>query len=255
MEYCIFSPAIFSEPGFFKALAWKFQVYLSRSVVDLFTVWLQQIFFPVFLVSIAVKAEPKFTFARFSALLLAWQLVLFAFLRYESMGLLTGRYFLWFAPVVILGALAFVERWGMTQRGKWTAMLALSAVPLMFWTLAFLFMPSRHAAEISHWDEIAYLQSNTQSSDWIASNVPTQITWYAKRTTVNIPNSLFDFQRLIARYPVKYLYLSDRAAGEPENYPAWRALLDSAKENPSIWENIGFTPEKKFSGGILLKRR
>ncbi len=250
LEYRVFSWTSLLQPGFLSALLTKFFVYGARYVGDLFTVWLQPVFFPLFLASLILKTTPRLTFLRFSALLLVWQLVLFSFLRHESMGLLTGRYFLWLAPIALLGALAFVERWAATPRNK-TALLAVVCLgPLIYWFLAFQHLPSRRSShpsglDLDRWEEIVYLKQHTDPRSWIASNIPTQITWYAKRTTVNIPNTLDDFRRLIERYPIEHVFFSNQPPGEPENYPHWEHLP---------LKSFGFDPEKSFAGGILYSR-
>ncbi len=254
MEYRSFGPEIFRATGFFTALIAKFRVYLTRSIVDLFTMWLMPLVFPLFLISLTRKSEPKLSFPRFMTLLLAVQVLIFSFLRHESFGLLNGRYFLWFAPIMLLGALAWID-----SLSKRFALAIVGALALAYWTFAFRYLPSRHSgypggADIEAWEEINYLKENTRADEWIISNIPAQITWYAKRPSINIPNTLDDFKRIVDTYPVNRLFLSKHLAGERFNYPEWSAAFENGADAPPDLQRMNFTVEKSFVAGTLYKR-
>ncbi len=260
MEYRSYSWRIFLEPGFFGALTKKFAVYLFRSTTDLFTLWFQYIFFAIYLLALFKKTSPRFTLARFAALLLGWQLVAFAFLRYENMGFLNGRYFLWFAPFVLLGALDFLDKRSDQPARRWTMLSGVCAAQLALWILVFTHLPSRRSdhpsgLDVPAWEEIAYVRDHTQSDDWIITNIPTQITWYAKRPTINIPNTLEDFRRLTERYAVPFVYLSTHRIGELENYPEWQWVQRNPAAYPRELADTGYVVERVFPAGILYRKQ
>lgn len=217
--------------------------------------WLQH---PVFPFGIMGMAWAGSGFAGWLALLLAWQVLVFSFLRYEVLGFLDGRYYLWFAPSLLLYAGGLFGR--MWQSRAWRlGGAAVLLLTLQHWFVAYAnISPSaQHPSRlpIRDWPEIRYLRESVPPDAWIAGNIPAQIAWYAGRGSFHVTNRLADMPRLLERWPADYLFLSNTRVAEIDNYPEWKAFLRAPPQQRDRWARaLGFAPDKVFEAGVLYVR-
>ncbi|MBI5244959.1 MAG: glycosyltransferase family 39 protein [Elusimicrobia bacterium] len=257
MEYRVYSLSDFMNADALAALLRKGWLFFNVFLKDLPTLWAMSVLFPFAAAGMIVLGGPASGFAAWLLILLAWQAVAFSFLRYEALGLFNGRYYLWFAPFVVLYAAAFFESRFKSKAWRIGAAAALALV-LQSWVSIYAAIPrdSRHPSglAIKDWPELKHIRGAVPSDAWIATNIPAQISWYAKRRTFNVTNRPQDLPRLLERWPAEYVFLSSHESGELQNYPAWLGLLNSAGGPENALEWMGFKLEKAFDAGVLYRK-
>ncbi|MFH1282253.1 MAG: hypothetical protein ABII27_01150 [bacterium] len=190
-------------------------------------------------------------------MLFGWQVFVFSFIQFENLGYLSGRYYLWFAPVVILYAIGFFGRLISTWTWKLTALIVLGFL-LWNWAVGFksISRSSDHPSHqsVGNWPEIIYLRDKIPPNARVLTNIPAQIAWYAKKETILIPYDPGETSQIIQDWPVEYFFLSYHRIGELGNFNRWLTLLRNKNSFEKSISQMGFTFEKAFKGGLLFRR-
>lgn len=246
-----------SRPVMIRLLA-KGYSYFNEFFSNWPKMWMQPLFPPLCVAClIFTKGTPR-RFGLWLGVLLAWQVLIFSFLRYEVLGFLDGRYYLWAAPFFLLYGVAFLEK--KLSSTKWKFIfLAILLLQLQSWALVYLrvIRKSDHKSglPVSQWPEIAYLQEALPEGSRVASNIPTQIGWYTGHPAVNIPRVPEQIVLLDKKWPVEYLYLSTHRIGEPENYQEWfQRLPPQSLNSQETLKQLGFQLKQDFGEGWLFQK-
>jgi 4-amino-4-deoxy-L-arabinose transferase-like glycosyltransferase len=261
MDYRVFALSEFASGPALRALGVKWLTLFFRLLEDLPAYWYLS---PAALLAAAwllsSGGSPAKRFGRFCALLLLWQGVVFSFLRYETLGYMTGRYYLTFGPIVLLGAGAWLDELRQTTPHRWRAWAGRAVVTIILVDYGFRYAhigrgndhPER--LDVPDWPELRWITEHTGPRDLIVSNIPAQIAWYAHRTAVNVTNEPAGLGALLVKHRPAYLLLSATRVGEIDNYPAWRALLKGDSRGlEAFCAEYGFEVVQTFKGGIVLR--
>lgn len=253
LNYSVYSMKdLLSADALFSLLN-KFRLNLIRFVIELPTLWWSGAF-----LALAIFSRDRFF--RWVTVLFLWQVFIFSFLRYESLGSMNGRYYLWYAPFAIMAAVS----WVLENKYK-PVVKAAAAASLLIVTAHWGVIYSRTPRKIDHpsrksisqWPELAYINSHVPSTARVATNVPMLVSWYSKRSAVGIPYQPEDLQRIDKNWPIDYLFLMNHRLGEMGNYPEWQAYLTGTKGVPlrEFFDQLGFVLEHNFETGLLLRRK
>ncbi len=258
-DYRVYHASDFLHAAALSALGWKWLAYFLQFLHDVPGFWFSLPLFPFAILGLwRLPESAGRAFARFYAGLLLWAAFFFSFLRYEQLGFMNGRYYLWFAPALYWSALAFIERLGerLSARGAKAAAPAAAALTLAGWAFLLPHFPRRGArVPVGERPEIMRLKALAPSG-WVVTNLPTQLTWYAGLKTITLPNLPPAVGRIQRDYDVDYVYLSFDRVGEWMNYPAWRALAGGyAGGIPRFCAELGYEVAASDEAGVLLKRK
>lgn len=255
MEYRTYAWSDFFNGPAFAALFEKWNFAFFDTLKSFPGLWAEGCLMP-FLVSCVVSREgraPKFLTGCF--LLLAWQVFIHSFLSFETLGIMDGRYYLWFAPLVVIGAVGYLEPLLASKRGR-TVVIIVAVLLAHQWAMFMVRLVGRPDHEsgrpIPEWPEIAYIREQTPASARVMTNIPTQVTWYAGRSTIAMPNRPEDLARMQERWPVDRVFISFHRIGELFNYPQWKRVF-SGQGWGAFFHPLGFVVEKEFTTGILLR--
>lgn len=203
--------------------------------------------------------SPAGRWAALMAAMLAVQVLVFSFLRYEAFGpLVKGRYLLWFMPAALLlaarGGMELGRALGRPRTG-----LALSAALNLAWFLSHLAGPQGLAAypgrvRPAAWPEIAAAAEAT-APGLIVTNLPGPVVWYARRAAVALPATPGDLARIAARRPVSAVLLSRLPIGELPQTPAWLPYAAAGAGGAELWKRLGFRVQRDFGTSLLLVPR
>jgi len=255
-EYKVFTGLDFMSLGVAVNMIRKWFILLRDFLNGLPTLWRLPLLIPVAVMGMATAPSPAAGFAAWLAVLFGWQVTIFSFMRQEDLGFLNGRYYLWLAPFIILYAVAFLEKHWSSKAWK-IGGSALLVLHIFYWSMNYAAIPKATGEQpIPDWPEISYIREKTPPNARIATNIPTQVTWYAKRRTVNLTNNPQDLAALEARWPVDYLFVSNHQIGELYNFPHWQALLSGRLGEPpeKILAAMGFQYERAFQNGVLFRK-
>lgn len=258
-DYRTWSLADFDRPGIAGMFVWKWLGNLGRFMADWPFFWKLAPVFPFAVLGLWMLPEgPGRRFLRFYAGLLAWSVFVFSFLRYEKMGFMDGRYYLWSAPALLLSATASIDEVAGARRPRWRPWLAagLPAAVLCWWAGFLPVLPTRSdhpsGLRVGDWPEVAAMKG--QGDGWTVTNIPTQLAWYAGLKTISIPNDPVSVGTIAKDYEVSSVYLSFHRIGEPGNYPAWSRLLAERGGVGRFCKEQGFEVERQDASGILLRK-
>lgn len=254
MEYRAYGLGDFFGPAFPKLL-FKAGSLFNWSAAHLTESWDIPLLFPFAVAAMVVSKGAAKRYALLTLALVAWHAAAFSFIRYEQLGYLGNRHFLWFLPlVVVFGAEFWVRAAEGSARGKILAgVFLLVQIQLM----ASLYLGAPGPGEgVSAWEELAYVREALPPEARVMTNIPAQAGWYSRRKAVNITNRVEDVPKVTKDWPCDFLLLSWRgAASELENYPDWARLLSlSPRESEEVFRRIGFAPLRRFPQAVLLKK-
>ncbi len=261
MEYRVYPLSEFATVPALQSLVVKWLTLFFRLLEELPSYWYLT---PAWLLAapwlLAGDRSPARRFANLCVLLLSWQAVVFSFLRGESLGYMNGRYYLWFGPVVLLCAVAWLEelraRAG-TRSAAWVGRIVIAAILLDYgFRYAIIARGNEHPTgrDVADWPEVRWIAEHTAPGDLIVTNIPAQIAWYAHRPAMNFTNEPAGLRPFLAKHTPAYLFLSATHVGEIDNFPAWRALLrGDSRGLEAFCAEYGFEVVETFKGGILLR--
>lgn len=244
------------------ALGRKVARYLWLQVAGLPGWWQMTLIFPAALAGgwlLRSKIGPARDWAALVGLMLALQLVAFSFLRFEVLGpWVGGRYYLWAAPALFLlaahAAVAFGKRLG--RPALVPALFAAANAALFARGLAAAqgapaYPGGLHAAD---WPELAAVARVVGPGGLVASNLPGQVVWYARRPAVALPAEPEDLLRIDENHPIDALLLSRLPLGELANTPAWRPLLADPKALMDFAAKRRWALVRDFGTSVLFAR-
>ncbi len=156
------------------------------------------------------------------------QLFVFSALRVESLG----RYWVWFAPCLVLAAFeGLVLVLG-------TVGLFAKRVMIFGWSVFFIawlygqsvyFVPPVTVRTGSDGQPlqnvIVKLDKLIPKRALMISNVGVHLAWYLDRPCIDLPNTLDDLKRIVDKYHVRYVFIALWPQGEMYNRPRWQELL------------------------------
>jgi hypothetical protein len=230
-------------------------------ILELPTLWRLSVVFPFAVLGFVTADGIAAGLAGWLLLQLGWEILVFSFLRIDGspLDLMNGRYFLWFAPFVLLYAAALWTGRREAKAWRWGGW-AVCALLVQLWAANYLSRPriAEHPSgrPIGEWPELVYLREQTDKATHIATNIPAQVAWYAGRWSVNIPNRPEDLKRLAQVHPVDYLLFIDHPIGEVSNLPEWAAVFQNhgGLSPDQSFSSLGFKLEKSFPRAVLLRR-
>ncbi|MBI4348141.1 MAG: hypothetical protein HY553_14970 [Elusimicrobia bacterium] len=244
-------------------LSRKFFRYLFLQVRDLPGWWQMLLISPAaaagaWRLSRGERAEAR-TWVALHGAMLALQLVAFSFLRFELLGpWVGGRYYLWAAPCLFLlgahAAVAWGKAWG---RPALVVGLFTGANLLIFLSgLASRQGPpaypgGRYAAD---WPELGAVARLTAPDGLVATNLPGQVSWYARRSAVALPVDPADLLKIDERHPVDTILVSRLPLGELVNTPGWKPFVEDLGALQRFAAQRRWVPVKDFGSSILLVR-
>jgi hypothetical protein len=261
MDYRLYALSDFVSWPALSALGLKWLTLFFRLLEDLPSYWYLT---PAWLLAAAwllsAQRSPARRFANLCFFLLAWQAVVFSFLRYEILGYMNGRYYLWFGPVVLLCAATWLEelrqRWD-RRSTRWAGRLVIAIILVDYgFRYANIGRGNEHPTgnDVADWPEVRWIAEHTSATDLIVTNIPAQIAWYAHRPAMNFTNEPSGMRPFLAKHAPAYLLLSATRVGEIDNFPAWRALLKGDSQGlERFCAEYGFQVVETFKGGILLR--
>jgi len=257
-EYRVYTYSDFMTPGILGKFMHKFLSYLGLFMRNLPNLWLEALLIPFAIAGMLTAPRPASGLATWLSLLFGWQLFVFSFLHYEYLSYMSGRYYLWFAPFIILYAVAFFERRCASRLWSLTAIVVLGYL-LHYWVVGYRSIPrkSDHPSHqsIGSWPEIVYMRENVPANAWILTNIPAQLAWYGKRRAILIPIHTEDVPHLMKDWTVNYIFLSYHRIGELYNFTEWQRLLtESPNSLNEMMSGFGFKLEKTFDEGVLFRK-
>lgn len=270
--------------GHAAALARKFLFYLRLHIGDLPTMWQMHLILPAAILGFAGLCgpgrlrrmlEPRGTtarppcadapesragrLARLSVLMLGVQIPVFSLLRYEALGRhVSGRYFLWFAPVAfLLAARGAVLAGRSIGRPKLLPFSFLAANLALF--SCFYASPQGRPAHperlpVGRWPELRAAAKAAGPNGLVATNLPAQLAWYTGRRAVALPATPGELLALDRRHPVAAVLITRLPLGELVHTPAWLGLLDSPADLEAFRRAAGFRILADLGTSALLAR-
>jgi|GEM_PF-1920408 len=253
MEYRTYSFSDFLHAAVLQALFYKAFSNFNLALKDIPQLWSLHVALPFAAAGMMARQERDPGLAGWLLALLGWQLAVFSFLRYDN------RYYLWFAPFILLYAVGFLESKSAIKAWRLGGGLALVLLASSWLALSLSLRYAEYPVHpsglpIKDWPELEYLRHSTPETAGIVTNIPAQVAWYCRRRTYNITNRPEDLPRLLARWPADYLLISRNRIGELPHYPAWTALLNDRPRLERTGVLPGFRLEKAFDDGDLFVR-
>lgn len=185
--------------------------------------------------------------------MLAVQVFVFCFLRYEELGgRVAGRYYLWFAPAAAM--LAVRGTAGLRRPLR----LAYFAAVFAFagWWLATPQGPAAYPGglPVKDWPELKAAAEAAGPRGLVATNLPGQVVWYAGRRALQLPSDPAGLAVIMRRHRVDAILLSRLPLGEPDKLPGWRPVAtDGAALKAFCLEN-GFRRVNDLGTSVVLAR-
>ncbi|PIU19980.1 MAG: hypothetical protein COT18_04770 [Elusimicrobia bacterium CG08_land_8_20_14_0_20_59_10] len=185
--------------------------------------------------------------------MLALQVCVFCFLRFEELGPLAGgRYYLWFIPAAAILAVRGAGDLKLLPRGIYfAAVLAFAA----WWLVS----PQGKTAypgglPVKDWPELREAALAAGEHGLVATNLPGQVVWYARRRSLHLPSYPADLEAIMRKHKVDAVLLTRLPLGEPECLPGWRAIATDPKALKEFSLKNGFTRYKDLGTSVLLAR-
>ena len=243
----------------FPALMRKFWSLLLLHLKGFPPFWQMHLLFPMAIVGFFQPMPLKARrFIVLALAMLAVQMLVFSTLRYEALGAkVGGRYFLWFAPAAFLlaahGAAALSSRFAL----RWLAP-AFAALNLAFFAFH-LGTPQGARADprglnVPQWPELAAAARAAGESGLVATNIPGQVVWYARRPALFLPQEPSDFEAIDRRHPIAAILLSRLRIGELPVLPFWARLARDPRALEEFGKDHGFRVVEDFGGAVVLER-
>ena len=184
--------------------------------------------------------------------MLAIQVFVFSFLRFEELGRAGGRYYLWFAPAAAL--LAARGAWALRPAARVTYLAA--AFAYAGWWLATPqgapAYPGRLPAK--DWPELRLAAQAAGPGGLVATNLPGQMVWYARARAVQLPPDPAGLEAIMLRHKVDAVLLTRLPLGEPGNLPGWRAIATEDAALKAFCLKNGFGRVKDIGTSVILAR-
>lgn len=236
-------------------LANKFWHYLLWQLMDFPTLWQMHFLFPFLLVGAwGLRKQP---FVRLMGSMMLVQLIVFSFLRYETLGYyVKGRYILWFAPTAFLLSMRGASFVGEKLRWGRACPIGLAVLSLGFFGY-FWSRPQGGARypgglRVQDWPELRASVDAAGPDGLIATNLPAQVTWYARGLSVALPATPADFLALDRQHAVTAVLISRLSPGELYNTPAWGELLGDSGSMKGFCQASHLIVLKDFGTSLLL---
>lgn len=225
--------------------------------------WQFEFIIPFFVAATFMRQEKTMRrFLQINLISLAATVMAFALVRPEQFGpYVQGRYLLPFAPAVALYGI-----WGFGQltehlpsRSTHAAMRIFILCILAFYSYFYSFVYNNLANEVSNkpalqWPSFQQIAKLVPHDGLIATNLPAQVGWYLKRTSLSLPNSTNTLAEIDKHHRIDAVFLSTLVSGELHNYPGWAPLLANRNLLDEFCHNQGYTIAGVFTDGILLTR-
>lgn len=199
------------------------------------------------------EESAAFEGAAFYAAMLAVQVFVFCFLRFEELGgRVGGRYYLWFAPAAAMLAVR-----GAAGLRPVLRLVYFSAV--FAYAAWWLSTPQGACAypgglPVKDWPELAAAARAAGPRGLVATNLPGQIVWYARRRALQLPSDPAELKAIMRRHRVDAILLTRLPLGEPGYLPGWRAIAtDPAALTAFCLEN-GFPRVSDLGTSVILAR-
>ena len=194
---------------------------------------------------------------RFAALTFAVMAGVLAAFRYEvwffdePLGLLhlSGRYFVWFAPLAVAFGLKAMLDILADRSARTRAVLVGVVVLAQVGMLAPYWSPSRvlYPGIEARWSQepIAAVLGDLQAAGalpaegLLATNVPAQVAWYLDRAATTCPFRPDDLLQIAQRHPLVGFHFTRSTLGEPHNLRPWTELLDDQRGADAWFAEIG----------------
>jgi hypothetical protein len=254
LEFRIYPLRELIAPAQIPILFRKFSVNLFLFLKEIPRLWALFPFLPFAFAGLFYLDRSSQKIWAWLGLLFVTQLIVFSFLRFESLGFLNGRYYLWIGPYVLLLSWTFLEKWSHRRWG----LFFLFTVPLItaiLWTRMYRRIErpgfSALGKNVSDWPEFSYLRENSKPEDHVLTNIPAQVGWYAQRPAVNVPIHISDFQPLNDLWKVDWILLTNRRPGEINLFREW---VIAVNQNKLAELGPDFRVEKSFDSSLLLRR-
>ncbi len=259
MEYRVYTVYDFLDPITLGRIAFKGWSLFNRFLADLPTAWDLQIMMPFALLTLVRHPGEPRRFALLCTGMLLIELSVISFLRYQDLGFMGNHHYLWLAPwPIAFGVDFFVRR----LQKPWGRTVALVALVVQAQFLAWSYMrtssamaPHPSGKYIAQWPEMRYLRQQLPQDARIMTNAPSVVTWYAERTSINIPNRVADVKRMTLDWRIDYLLYLTHPIGEPQHYPEWNAAMHGALGDPEkVFAQQGFKLLRRSDTSILFER-
>ncbi len=243
------------------ALLTKAARNLLAYLTDLPLLWQMTLVFPFFVVAIFQRnaARPR-RLLTIALIFLATCIAAFAFVRYERFGpFAKGRYFVWFAPVLVLFGVEGFRRLAarfLPAQAK-TALRIFVLATMALYALVFSFVYNNIADEtggraLIETPAFVALAKIPEENARIATNIPAQVAWYLDRPSVSLPNTPEELVALQSRHPISALFISTLVAGEMHHHEAWTRMLTDPNQLDAFLHATGLSTVVTFPKGILL---
>ncbi|MBI4425361.1 MAG: hypothetical protein HY554_16650 [Elusimicrobia bacterium] len=250
--------------GHLPELARKFLRYLALHLRDLPTWWQMHLVFPAALAGAWLLRSEKGrerarAYAALTGLMLLLQVLAFSFLRFEALGpWVGGRYYLWLAPAAFLLA-AHAAREAGRRAGLPAALPALFACANAAWFIHGLAGPQGAPAYprglyAAAWPELEAARRAAPEDGLVATNLPGQIAWYARRPALALPAEPADLLRVAAAHRIDAVLVSRLRLGELDTTPAWKPLAADSRALAAFAARGGWLVLEDFGTSVLLAR-
>ena len=164
-----------------------------------------------------------------------------------------GRYFVWFAPFLLLVAYDFLEaivhRQSKWQRRVFVGILA-ALLLIMFSYRSFRYvMPDsqKHLAP-----QLRLLKRQLPPDSYVVSNIAVHIAWYCRVPAIDLPNDLTDLQKIIARYPVNAIFISKGVFRQLHIRPYWQNYYRNPLWPEQLAQKIAIARQVDLPQGVLF---
>ncbi|MBI5202476.1 MAG: hypothetical protein HY925_12870 [Elusimicrobia bacterium] len=245
------------------ALARKFWHFFFLQLRDLPTWWQMLLVSPASALGLWLlwrgEDEDARSWTRLNAAMLGVQLFAFSFLRFELLGAwVGGRYYLWAAPFLFLLAAHAAVSWGRRlERPRLVPSLFCAANAVVF--LGGLFASQGPPAfpgglQPADWPEIGAVGRLAAPDSLVATNLPGQVSWYARRASVALPAEPEDLFRIDEKHPIDTILISRLGLGELANTPGWLPLLEDLDKLRAFGARAHWVPVKDYGTAVLLVR-
>ncbi len=254
LQYRVFEPTAILRAHLPELLAKWPRLFFGGFVRDALFFWRMELVAAFFVVSLFMaKSKRLATFLFLSVAMLAVQVVVFSFLRHES----TGRYYVWLAPAMTVGASYAVLRLR-NPRMRVAAVVVLVAYGLvqLFCYVGPFWYRHHYKGQPYGWAldaNYAALDSLLPKGAMVMTNEPTQVAWYLSRPTVALPTKADDALAILSKHPVRFTYITRRLIGFRE-YGAWQIAIRQAGGPGPFAKSIRGTLVKRFPDSSFLVR-
>lgn len=221
---------------------------------DCFSFWRMELAAAFFAVGMFLPMPRKLRlFGLTGLVMLGIQVAVFSCLRHED----TGRYYVWFAPVMLVGASYTILnlRSARSRRLASALVLAYGLAHLCNYLGPF-WLRYRYHGHAYGWaldSNYGQLKALLPADALVVTNEPTQVAWYLGRATIGLPAKLDHLWEIRQAHVVRYIYVTKRIVGFREYRPFY-AVVSQAGGPAGFAEDWGGELVRKFGdGGFLIR--